>query len=97
MQSACFERRKESVKSASLKLGKCQEYSFFRGGLKGHAGKHEKEEGDVKIVCVCVSRTVKGNLFVCEYKDETGTCVISPHTGPRTFVAAGLRSAGLSR
>ncbi len=48
-------------------------------------------------MCVCVSRTVKGNLFVCEYKDETGTRVILPHTGPRTFVAAELRSAGLSR
>lgn len=42
------------MRSASLKLGKCQECAFFRGGLKEHAGKHEKEEGDVKSVGVCV-------------------------------------------
>jgi len=37
--------------SASLKLGKCQERSFFRGGLRGNAGKHEKEEGDEESLC----------------------------------------------
>lgn len=63
MQSACFEKREGSMRSASLKLGKCQECSFFRGGLKGRAEKHEKEEGDVKSVCVCFKNS-KGK-FVC--------------------------------
>ncbi len=50
------------MRSASLKLEKC---SFFRGGLKEHAGKHEKEEGDMKCVSVCVCLKNSKRKFVC--------------------------------
>lgn len=82
------------MRSASLKLGKCQERSFFRGGLRGML-ESMKRKRVMRRVCMCVVRTVKENLFVCAYKEKTR--VISPHTGPRTCVTAEQRSADLSR
>jgi len=48
-----------------------------------------------RVCVVCCKNSEKKDLFVCEYKEKTR--VISPHTGPRTCVTAGQRSADLSR